>query len=262
MTLRQTVGSTLKAVGLHGVAKSIHGELTGRAAAERAARRNCAEFYRQFVKPGDLVFDVGANLGNRTGPLLHLGANVVAVEPQPLCIEALRRQFGTNPRFTLEACALGPEPGEAKMRVADSHVVSTLSDEMIKRTRESGRFSNISWSREITVPLRRFDDLIARHGVPKFTKIDVEGYEAQVLAGLSRPIPLVSLEFMNEIMNVTEQCAAKLASLGEYRWNYSLGESLTFARAEWAPFDRLLEELRERGRADSDLWGDVYARLA
>lgn len=259
MGVRQVVARTLKATGMHGVAKSIERVVTGQAAAERAAARTYTDFYKQFVKPGDLVFDVGANVGNRTGPLLALGARVVAVEPQSACIETLKRLYGANPRFTLEACALGPEVGELEMMIADAHTVSTLSPQMIERTKASGRFADVTWSTRVTVPIRRFDELIERHGTPVFTKIDVEGFEAQVLAGLSKPIPLLSLEFMRELMDVIEACNAHLSTIGDYRWNYGLGEGMTLQTGPWRRFPQLLEELA--ARPEKDLWGDVYARL-
>src|SRR4051794_16322556 len=55
----------------------------------RAERR----LYRQFVRPGDLVFDIGANRGGKCAAFLRLGARVVAVEPNPGCVTALRRRF-------------------------------------------------------------------------------------------------------------------------------------------------------------------------
>jgi len=52
-----------------------------------------ARFYSQFVGAGDLVFGVGANMGNRAKIFLHLGCRVVCVEPQPDCVGVLRSSF-------------------------------------------------------------------------------------------------------------------------------------------------------------------------
>src|SRR5688572_28540682 len=57
------------------------------------------EFYRQFLAPGELCFDVGANVGNRVKIFLKPGARVVAVEPQRECVRTLRAAFGRDPRF-------------------------------------------------------------------------------------------------------------------------------------------------------------------
>src|SRR5439155_7684012 len=60
-------------------------------------------FYSAFVGPNDLVFDVGANVGNRTKVFLRLGSRVVAVEPQPACVSLLAEAFGREPRLTVVA---------------------------------------------------------------------------------------------------------------------------------------------------------------
>ena len=50
----------------------------------------------QFVRPGDLVFDVGAHVGDRIAAFRRLGARVVAVEPQPALVRTL--QAALRPR--------------------------------------------------------------------------------------------------------------------------------------------------------------------
>src|SRR5713226_3688386 len=74
-------------------------------------RQRARVFYRRFVRAGDLCFDIGAHLGDRAAHFLSLGARVVAVEPQPLLMKALKRRFGGDPRVTLVAAALGAAPG-------------------------------------------------------------------------------------------------------------------------------------------------------
>src|SRR4051812_6131238 len=49
------------------------------------------ELYRPYVRPGDLVFDIGANAGRVTETFMALGAQVVAVEPNPELVSGLRR---------------------------------------------------------------------------------------------------------------------------------------------------------------------------
>src|SRR5258705_9740241 len=63
--------------------------------------------YRQFVRPGDLVFDIGAHVGDRVAAFRRLGARVVAVEPQPALANILRLFYGRDPRITIEQAAVG-----------------------------------------------------------------------------------------------------------------------------------------------------------
>jgi len=70
-----------------------------------------------FIRPGDLVFDVGAHVGDRVASFHRLGARVVAVEPQPSMVRALRLLYGRSKSVAIEALAVGREPGRARMLI-------------------------------------------------------------------------------------------------------------------------------------------------
>ena len=98
-----------------------------------------------------------------------------------------------------------------------------------------------------------------RHGVPAFCKIDVEGYELEVLCGLSRPIPALSFEYLSVCLDRARACVARLAELGQYQFNWSVGESHRLRSDGWLDADRLLACLGDLGAAGGS--GDIYARL-
>jgi FkbM family methyltransferase len=221
-------------------------------------RRRMLGLYGRFVRPADLCFDVGANVGNRTEMFLALGARVVAVEPQALCVGKLQRRFASNPRVVVVAEAVGRSPGEAELFVSSAHTISSMSTEWIQRVRASGRFGSHSWNETTVVPVTTLDALIVEHGIPSFCKIDVEGYEVEVLAGLSTPLPALSFEFTPEARENAVACLRRLAELGPTVFNYSIGDSGTFALSEWLDEAAMAEELARLG--DSSAFGDVYAR--
>jgi FkbM family methyltransferase len=173
----------------------MHGDLLA-AVKARVRRRQALGFYRQFIPPGGLCFDVGANLGDRTDLFLTLGARIVAVEPQPACANTLRQRFGT--RIELIQAVLGPACGDAALMVASYHTLSSLSPEWVEAVQASGRFAEFTWDEQLTVPMLTLDELISRYRVPDFCKIDVEGYELEVLRGLGQPVPALSFEFTFE----------------------------------------------------------------
>ena len=142
---------------------------------------------------GDLVFDVGANVGNRVDVFLSLHARVVAVEPLPECAQRLRDTF--KRRCVVLETALGAAAGTAELRKGNEDVLSTMSDRWIESTTASGRFADDSWGDVLRVDVTTLDALISDYGVPRFTKIDVEGFEQEVLAGLSTAIPALSIEY-------------------------------------------------------------------
>lgn len=215
------------------------------------------QFYSQFVKPGDVCFDVGANTGNRTKVFLKLASHVVAVEPQDKCARLIDSVFGRDKRLTIVRKALGAAEGQAEMRVSNSSTVSSLSGEWIDAVQKSGRFSDTSWDAKQPVLLTTLDCLIHEHGVPAFIKIDVEGFEAEVLKGLSQPVKTLSLEFTPEYLQATYQCIEHLRSLGDIRLNYSLGETMRLVLDRWVEpqeMVNLLESLKD----DRSIFGDVY----
>jgi FkbM family methyltransferase len=218
------------------------------------------EFYRQFLAPGDLCFDVGANIGNRVKIFLKLGARIVAVEPQLECARTLRAAFGRNPHFTLVEKALGASEGQAEMLMSEATAVSSLSADWVAAVSKSGRFEGLHWTRKRTVAVTSLDRLIEDHGAPAFVKIDVEGFEYEVVRGLSRPVRALSLEFTPEFIESTFRCFAHLERIGSIELNYSLAESMRLERQEWGDRASIEKTLAALGR-DLGTWGDVYVRF-
>jgi FkbM family methyltransferase len=215
-------------------------------------------FYSQFVRPDDLVFDVGANVGNRTKVFLRLGARVVAFEPQSSCVRVLRRALAKNSSFRLVQAALGDKSGIAELRIGSASVLATLSEKWINAARESGRFGNERWEAREEVAVTTFDQAIQEYGRPSFSKIDVEGFEQQVFAGLSQPLPSGSLEFAAEFLDGTLWCLERLAGLQNYGFQFSAAETMHFDWPAWLEVAEARKQLTELARTDQFAWGDVY----
>jgi FkbM family methyltransferase len=215
-----------------------------------------AAFYGRFLKPGDLAFDIGANVGGRVKVFLHLGCRVIAVEPQAFCSAVLERAFGD--RITTMRCAVSDSVGSAKFYVGETQVLSSMSEEWMRRTVESGRFAGHRWQTASTVQTTTLAALGEEFGRPTFVKIDVEGHEAAVLRGLSVPVRLISFEFTAEMLESAFACLDRLDQIGAYRYNYSPFESLEFQLTEWAGLGDIRTHLSCVGAGG---WGDVYAQL-
>jgi FkbM family methyltransferase len=220
-----------------------------------------AQFYSQFVSAGDLCFDVGANVGRRTQVFLELKARVVAVEPQEQCMARLRRRFGAHDNVVLVQAAAGEKPGQAQMRLCDSHSLSSLSTGWVESVRASGRYAQCTWSRSVTIDVTTLDELIAQHGRPAFIKLDVEGYEYEALKGLSRPVPCICFEFTPEFIDSTRNCVNHLAQIGPVDFNYCLeGTPTSFELPQWTPASEMGKVLKTL--ASQEQAGDMYARFA
>jgi FkbM family methyltransferase len=214
-------------------------------------------FYRAIVAPGDLAIDVGAHAGNRTLALRAAGARVVALEPQAAFHGFLARTLPGD--VTLLKMAAGAAPGTASLAVSRLHpTVSSLAPDFPAAVGQAEGFGHVRWDDREQVEVTTLDALIAAHGMPRFVKIDVEGFEAEVLAGLSRPVPWVAFEYLPAALDVAEASLARLAALGPYRFNRVEGERHRFAEGDWCDGPALLDALRRAGGGS----GDVYARLA
>ena len=220
-------------------------------------RRRLARFYAQFLGPGDLAFDIGAHVGNRTLALRAAGARVVALEPQAPFAGFLRRILPAD--VTLIEAAAGATPGRAELAVSTLHpTVSSLAG-LPATVGQAEGFAHVRWDRRQSVAVTTLDALIARHGRPALIKIDVEGFEAEVLAGLSQPVPLVALEYLPQLPQAAQAAVRRLASLGPYRFNAVPGEAEAFLWPDWRPPAEALDWLATLPPNAGS--GDLYARL-
>ena len=217
--------------------------------------------YGRFVKPGDLVFDVGSHVGDRIAAFRRLGARVVACEPNPALVKTLRLIYGRDRSVTIEPVAVGRTAGEIELKInIDNPTVSTASAEFVKASDGAPGWEGQTWGKSVTVPMTTLDALIARHGMPSFMKIDVEGFEAEALAGLTRSVAALSFEFTTIQRDVARACIARCTELGFVRYNAALGESQTLVHDGWQGADAMSRWLD--GLPMSANSGDVYAMRA
>lgn len=212
-------------------------------------------FYSQFVKAGELVFDIGANLGDKTRVFCELGARVISVEPQPHCAATIKRRFKARDGIVVVEKGVAEREGSLKLSVCDrSNAISTFSDRW-----KDGRFKDFEWNRRIDVPVTTLDRLIDEYGAPSFCKIDVEGFELNVLKGLSRPIRHISFEYTREFFDEAKLCMKRIAEIDPgVRFNCTTG-SLKLMSGEWLDRAAICERLEA---IDKELlYGEIYSRM-
>jgi len=198
----------------------------------------------EFVRPNDCVFDVGANIGSWTEILLTLGARVVAFEPLPECAREISAQ--NNPRLTVVNKAVGREPGVAALHLHEETIRSSILPVW------EGHRSTSS----ITVEVTTLDQAIKDFGMPHYCKIDVEGLEPEVLAGLSSPLSNLSFEYHRNDGGIDrlELCLSTISRLANYSVRFTRGEDAKLI-GPWTPAGQFLPTA-----PDLHWWGDIFAK--
>jgi FkbM family methyltransferase len=214
--------------------------------------------YARFVTSGDLVFDVGAHVGDRVGAFRRMNARVVAFEPQPALARTLKLLYGRDDAVVIEPVALGSFTGTIELKLnLENPTISTASNDFVAAAKGASGWDDQTWSKSIRVPITTLDAMIARHGVPSFVKIDVEGLEAEVLAGLTHPIAALSFEFTTIQRPVALSALDRCLALGFQGFDAALGESQCLAFGSWQSAETIRQWFTELPYSANS--GDIYA---
>lgn len=209
----------------------------------------------KLLNPGDLFFDIGAHLGEKSKKLLDKNLKIVMLEPLPQCVKQLKEKFKNNNNIEILQKAVGRTMGNMTLEVnSKMPTISTMAKHW-----KNGRFSNQKWDQKISVEVTTLDHLIKIYGLPNFTKIDVEGFELDVLLGLSQKAGVISFEFTSEFLDQSTKCLNHLKKIGYNEFNFSIGESRKFY-SQWLSASELDYKLSHETKVNKLLWGDIYCR--
>ena len=209
----------------------------------------------KLLNSGDLFFDIGAHLGEKSKKILDKNLKIVMLEPLPQCVKQLKESFKNSKNVEILEKAVGRTVGNMTLEVnSKMPTISTMAKHW-----KNGRFSNQKWDQIISVEVTTLDHLIKIYGLPNYIKIDVEGFELDVLLGLSQKAGIISFEFTSEFLDQSIKCLNHLKKIGYNEFNLSIGESRKFF-FEWSNADNLILNLTNESKKNKLLWGDIYCK--
>jgi len=191
------------------------------------------KFYSSLINKNDLCFDIGANKGFKSKLFLSLKAKVIAFEPQSSCTKFLDEIKNKN--FKYVAIAVGGKDEIKELKIGSHIEVATFSDAFINYFKTN----SLTWNSSERVVVKKLDTLIEEYGIPNFCKIDVEGYELEILSQLNYTIPLIEFEFTGGFISNTIEII-KLLNKQKTRYNYNLNEKPKFELKTWVTSDEMI----------------------
>ena len=213
-------------------------------------------FHRQLIKPGDLVFDIGAHEGERTSAFQYLGARVITVEPQSEIFQILEERFADAKLITLINKAVADVEGREEIWIGNNSQFSSLSEDFIQQI---PNLDQLKWDKKEWIEVTTLDRLIQKFGVPEYIKIDVRGYEVKVLNGLSTAVIQISFKYTFPFKKEAILCISIIDKLGDYQFNFMPFEEMAYQLPTQVSSSEIIKFIEQA--PEGLLTGEVFAFL-
>ena len=185
-------------------------------------------FYKNLIQKinykNDLIIDVGANVGNKSNLFSKLADKVLAFEPSTSIFPILKHRY-KNSNVEVFNCALGSDNTNLDFyELKGNEWYSSLSKKHIETTVTERKVINPDLIKNKQVIVEKIENFIKKYGIPIYIKIDVEGYEYEVIRGLETAVPLISFEAnLPEFCQESINCINYLSSISsdKYMFNFT-----------------------------------------
>lgn len=201
-----------------------------------------------------LIFDIGANRGAWTKANLNSGKNFILVEANPFLASSLKNEvFNLNKNIIVLNYAVSFNLNPITFYISDADTISTCSEEWINNSRFSGQYS---WS-PITVRSVTLDKLIDDYGTPDLIKIDTEGFEYEVICGLTKKVPMLCFEWAEESLDKILLTVKRLQSIGFTEFSICDGDDYSYRPTIWSQWENINFDAKPERKSK---WGMIWSR--
>lgn len=217
------------------------------------------DFYSNFLNKNSIVFEVGANVGDKTEILSSIAKKVYAFEPAPNCLKHLYSRFNKKSNVQIIPLGISNQKGISILYISDYHTMNTLSTQFIDNVTKNFSFKP-NWNQQIEIHTTTLDDFIKESIKPDYIKLDIEGHEIYALKGLSIPIPIISFEMTPTLKENAIECIDYILNLSNsYKFNITLEESAVFYFSNLVTVEQIKKFILEKENLP---FGDIYAFLS
>ena len=223
-------------------------------------RRQLKKFYTELVSAGDVCYDLGGGMGQRTEAWLALGAQVVCIEPQSDRMARIEKRFVGNNNLRTIRKAIGNAKHMGIMRVNDATPgAGTLTENVARMAISRNDPLSKNWEKEEPVEITTLDEIINQHGLPDFCQINAKGYEVEILQGLNHSLRSLAFGYLAHAPQYALDCLTQLERFGDYEFKWTYADESEFAAPRWVNVHAIRTVLR--GFHAHERSGDIYARL-
>lgn len=212
------------------------------------------DFYKSFLLSSNgvnknlLAFDIGANKGNKAKALLQLGFKVIALEPERNSIATLKYRYGTNPNVKIIEKGVSCQEGFTDIYITQArsglNTMNTKWKNSLHNEKENRWGKQVDFKEFYKVPLTTLENLYSEFSIPYFIKIDVEGFELEVIKGMKSLPAYISFEAnLPEFTEETITCIEMINSFSDaVVFNYSFNEKLVVT--DWLTANGMINFLK------------------
>lgn len=207
-----------------------------------------------------ILLDVGANVGLYTDANFDKFDTFILVEANPALAEKLKNKYKNKPNCHIVSGIVSNKEKET-FYIANVDTISTADIEWV----EKSRFSNTTvfrWHPIEGIPTITLDNIISTYGEPSLLKIDVEGYEYNVLLSLTKKIPMLCFEWSEEKKEELLLTLEHLQKLGFTKYYIQYKDEYTFRVKdnEWEDYSTVYNLINSKFIITrKDLMGMVWA---
>jgi len=219
-----------------------------------------SDFYSGFITPNMKIIDVGVNVGNYSQAFLNFGAKVIGLEPQKYCQNILRKRFKNATNFKLIPLASGSKVSTEEIHTPTSHTVASMNKNWIDSVKQSNRFNGEVWNKTETISVTTLDLIIKENFIPDYIKIDVEGYELEVLKGLNHQINFISFEItLPEMKQSAIDCVNEIARIGNYVYTIPSEDKIMDTK-NWYSKSEIISQLESLSQSNKKVSSDIFCK--